>query len=137
MPSSPRGAAEAMAGTPFVSHVEWCVTDLARATALLEGLFGWRFAPYGTRYRLYTPAAGGTCVGLLQVAAVQPATTTLVHVCVDDLDAALARALALGARPHVAPTAVPGHGRYAQVLDADGNVIGLFEAMSEAVGLRS
>lgn len=117
---------------PRVSHVEWCVSDPERAEALLSGLFGWRFGRIGRRYRLYVPADGGTCVGLLACERPRPGDGPLVHVEVDDLDAVLARALALGARAHVPPTAVPGHGRYAQVLDADGHVIGLFERAAPA-----
>ncbi len=117
---------------PFVSHVEWRVTGLERAAALLEGLFGWRFALHSRHYRLYVPEGGGTQVGLHQVETVQPSEAVLVHVQVSEgLEAALARALSFGARAHVAPTLVPGHGRFAQVLDFDGNVIGLFEPSDE------
>lgn len=113
--------------TPRVSHIEWFVTDLARSEAFLSGLFGWQFAAFSTHYRLYTPADGGTCVGLMQVATVQAGEYALAHIEVDDLELYLARAAALGAVLKTAPTLIPGYGRYAQVLDPDGHAVGLFD----------
>lgn len=113
--------------TPFVSHVEWTVTDLDRAAAFLEGLFGWRFQVFSRHYRLYTPAQG-VCVGLMAAAEVRPGRSPMVHVQVADLDAALARAGALGGRVLTGRTEIPDYGWYAQVLDPDGNIVGLFQA---------
>ena len=112
---------------PSISHVEWLVTDLARSVAFLEGLFGWRFEVYSTHYRLYTPIQG-TAVGLLEVRQVQPSHTTLVHVQIENLEQSLRTAQGLGASVATPPTMVPGHGRYAQVTDPDGHLIGLFQA---------
>ena len=112
---------------PTISHVEWLVTDLTRSVAFLEGLFGWRFETYSTHYRLYTPKQG-TAVGLLEVGHVQSSHTTLVHVQIENLEQALEIAQKLGASIATPPTAVPGHGRYAQVTDPDGHWIGLFQA---------
>ncbi len=112
---------------PRVSHVEWLVTDLERAEAFLGALFGWRFEPFGSRYRLYTPP-GGTCVGLMQVARATPAGSPLVHVEVEDIDDALARGEALGAPLLTPRTEIPGYGWYAQLGDPDGNMVGLFQA---------
>lgn len=113
--------------TPRVSHVEWLVSDLERSVAFLENLFGWRFEHYSTHYRLYRPERG-VAVGLLETADRQPGHSPMVHVKVADLDALLDRARALGARVVVERTGVPGHGWYAQLLDHDDNLIGLFEA---------
>lgn len=114
-------------GLPHVSHVEWCVTDLARSEAFLTGLFGWRFAIHSRHYRLYVPPQG-TCVGLLEVAKVRPCRSTLIHIQVDNVDAYLAHACQLGGSVDTPRTEIPGHGWYAQVLDPDGNVVGLFQA---------
>ncbi len=116
---------------PRVSHVEWRVSDLARSVAFFEGLFGWRFTTYSTHYRLYQPAAG-VAVGLLESADCRPGGSPMVHVQVADLAASLRRAETLGAVTVTPPTAVPGHGRYAQVEDPDGNLLGLFEAGAES-----
>jgi len=112
---------------PHISHVEWLVTDLNRSVAFLEALFGWHFEFYSTHYRLYTPSQG-TAVGLLEVEQVKPSSAVLVHVQIDQLEQFLETAQTLGASIVTPPTQVPGHGRYAQVTDPDGHLIGLFEA---------
>jgi len=116
---------------PSVSHVEWRVTDLARSEAFLQQLFGWQFVAFSRHYRLYTPPAG-TCVGLMESTTVQPTTATLVHVQVDDIAAYLKRARQLGAPVVTESTPIPAYGWYAQVLDPDGNVVGLFQALQDA-----
>jgi uncharacterized protein len=113
--------------TPYVSHIEWQVSDLERSVAFLEDLFGWRFERYSTHYRLYQPEQG-VAVGLLETADRQLGLSPMVHIRVAGLDSMLDHARALGARVVVARTAVPGHGWYAQFEDHDGNLIGLFEA---------
>lgn len=116
-----------MSHIPFVSHVEWLVTDLSRSVQFLQDLFGWQFEYYSTHYRLYAPTSG-IAVGLLEVKAVQPSQAVLIHVQVNDLAEFLAKAQQLGADIVTPTTVVPGHGRYAQVTDPDGHWIGLFEA---------
>ncbi|MFO1351326.1 MAG: VOC family protein [Gammaproteobacteria bacterium] len=115
---------------PHVSHVEWRVTDLDRSIAFFEALFGWRFARHSTHYRIAFPDQG-PAVGLLETREVRPSDSTLIHIRVDDLDAYLRRARGLGAPLATPRTAVPGHGWYAQVVDPDGNIVGLFEAEAE------
>jgi len=115
---------------PRVSHVEWLVTDLARSCAFLGGLFGWEFQVYSTHYRLYTPASG-VCVGLMEVAEVSPATSTLVHIQVTDLDHYIQRGLHLGGHLATGPVELANYGRYAQLLDPDGHRIGLFQTAAQ------
>jgi predicted enzyme related to lactoylglutathione lyase len=115
---------------PHVSHVEWYVTDLARTEAFLSSLFGWDFEPYSRHYRLYTPPEGGTCVGLMDVKDARPCRSTLVHVQVNDIETYLRRAAELGGRIDSHKTEIPHYGWYAHVLDPDGNVVGLFQALS-------
>ncbi len=112
-----------------MSHVEWVVTDLDRAVAFLSGLFGWRFQVFSRHYRLYTPERG-VCVGLMEAADVSPGYSPMVYVQVADLDATLARAEALGGRIRTARVEIADYGEYAQVLDPDGNLIGLFQGPS-------
>lgn len=113
--------------TPRISHVEWLVSDLERGVNFYETLFGWRFETYSTHYRLYQPTQG-VAVGLLETNQCQPGRSPMVHVQIDDLAACLALAQTLGGRVVTPPTAVPGHGHYAQLHDPDGNLLGLFEA---------
>ncbi len=113
-----------------VSHVEWRVSDLVRAQALFEGLFGWRFERFSDHYALYTPQAG-VCVGLFETAERSSGDSPMIHVAVTGLHQAVDKALALGARLDVPVRTIDGYGRYAQVLDADGNRVGLFEALGD------
>ncbi len=115
--------------SPFVSHVEWLVTDLSEACAFFEGLLGWQFTPYSRHYCLYSPAQG-PAVGLLEVAELQTNHTTLIHIQVPDLQATLSRAVALGATVRTPPTFVPGHGHYAHVIGPHRQVVGLFTPSS-------
>lgn len=115
---------------PWISHVEWCVTDLDRSQTFLEQLFGWHFEPYSTHFRLCDPGQG-PMIGLLQVERLQPVKDVLLHICVEDLHQAIERAQQLGAALHTPPTEAVGHGRYAHVLDPDAHVIGLFESMHD------
>ncbi len=114
---------------PYVSHVEWYVTDLARSEAFFTQLFGWSFVAFSTHYRLYTPSHG-TCVGLMETSQVIPTNTTLIHIYVDNLDYYLAKALVLGATLHTPRTTIPNYGDYAQVRDFDGHIVGLFQPSS-------
>lgn len=118
-----------------VSHVEWLVSDLDRALAFYQGLFGWRFEVWSTHYRLYTPP-NGCCVGLMESTRPRRGDSPLVHVQVEDLGAALARAIALGGRVRTEITPIPGYGSYAHVLDPDGNQVGLFSALPDSKSAR-
>ncbi len=111
-----------------VSHVEWCCRDLQRATGFYEALFGWRFQRFSNHYALHTPPSGGTRVGLMERQEVLPSGGLALFVTVNGLDEALSRAKALGGAVAEAPRDIPGYGRWAQLLDPDGNRIGLFEA---------
>lgn len=117
-----------MSSLPRVSHVEWCCRDLERARVFLEGLFGWRFEPYGVHYLLYTPAEGA-CVGLLQRDSVEPGQSPLAFIEVVDINATLSVAVDLGGHVLEGRTEIPGYGCYAKLTDPDGNIVGLFEAL--------
>jgi predicted enzyme related to lactoylglutathione lyase len=55
-----------------------------------------------------------------------------VYIDVDDLDAAVAAGQANGGTVVTPPSPVPGQGRFAAMLDPEGNEIGLFEAAEAA-----
>lgn len=112
----------------FVSHVEWCCRDIEKTAAFLRGLFGWEFKPFANNYLLCTPAQG-PAVGLLRAERMTQGDNCLVFVTVNDIDGYLSRATTLGGQVHVAKTAIPDYGWYAQIKDADGNIVGLFETL--------
>lgn len=115
---------------PLVSHVEWGATDTTRTREFLTALFGWSFRRIGRRYWLHEPADPAAArVGIMPLDSVQPTASTLVHVSVPSIEAAIERACRLGATVAVAKTLVSDYGWYAQVTDPDGNLVGLFEAV--------
>lgn len=119
---------DAALGPCPVSHVEWCCRDLDAATRFFEALLGWRFRRFSRHYALHAPAQG-VRVGLIQRAEVPLGRGLSVFVTVDDLEAMLARAEALGGSVAEPPQAIPDYGRWARFRDPDGNCIGLFEAL--------
>ncbi len=112
---------------PFVSHVEWVVTDWVATAAFFEALLGWRFTALGPHYGFYE-APQGPAIGLLQRPGVVAAEVSpmLIHIQVSDLRGTLDRALALGATLHTPPTAVPDHGEYTHIYSPTQALIGLF-----------
>lgn len=59
------------------------------------------------------------------------------YIGVDDVDAATAKAVSLGARLHVGPTDIPHVGRFSVVNDPDGALLTLFRGMGDAVELAT
>ena len=110
----------------FVSHVEWCSEDIEKTAAFFQGMFDWRFKPFGNNYLLCTPEHG-PAVGLLRSDHVTQGNNCLVFVTVDNIESHLQRAISLGGKVHVQKTAIPDYGWYAQIRDEDGNIVGLFE----------
>ena len=110
--------------TPFVCHVEWGTKNPAALEKFLAGLFGWQFQPFAPNYQMYLPSDGSISVGILQSEHVQAGGTPNVSIRVTDMDAALAKAEALGGKVMV-PKTLMGGGSFAFVAAPDGNLIGL------------
>jgi predicted enzyme related to lactoylglutathione lyase len=102
----------------------------ARAARFYAGLFGWTVGastPSGLGF--HTP---GGLAGVFRVG--EPSTAgPEIYVRVARLEPALARAVELGGVALVRPGPAPDGGRVAQVLDPEGNRIGLFEAPGDPV----
>jgi predicted enzyme related to lactoylglutathione lyase len=125
-----------MAGTrTTVIWFEIWVRDLDRAKAFYTALFGWRYealAGYDAdRYWEIVPGESAGVNGALVHDPARPAAaagrSTLVYVHVDDLDAAVERAVAAGGtlvqgRKKITETA----GSFALVADPEGNELGLW-----------
>jgi predicted enzyme related to lactoylglutathione lyase len=113
---------------PFVSHVEWCCRDTEKTAEFFQELFGWQFNPFGNNYLLSSPQEG-PAVGLLRSVTAIPGDNCLVFITVDSIDQHMQHAIALGGNEHVAKTAIPNYGWYAQIKEPQGNIVGLFEAL--------
>ena len=103
------------------------VRDPARAAAFYQALFGWALLPGGLGFR--TPAG---LHGVFRPG--EPSTAgPEIFVGVPQLDAAVRRAVRLGGVAIVRPGPGPDGARVAQVLDPEGNRVGLWEAPAESL----
>jgi predicted enzyme related to lactoylglutathione lyase len=107
-----------------ISWNELITSDAPAALAFYSELFGWKkldemdMGPAG-KYFLY--GEDKTYGGMMTKSADMPMPPSWIHyIQVDDLDAALARATAKGAKTIVGPVDVPGGTRIAQLFDPQG-----------------
>ncbi len=102
--------------------------DAPRARAFYGGLFGWPVHVLdgsGTYALVGDDGAGQPTGGIGQAGPDAPYTGFAVYFRVDDLDAALERAVELGGARRLEPHPVPGGDRLAVFTDPDGNAVGL------------
>lgn len=106
-------------------HIEWEVTDIARARKFYEGLFDWQFEEFGPMVIFGT----GTqhLGGLSKVETVNPGSSPSAWIEADDLEAYCARAQELGGAVLSAKKELPTVGWSALIADPDGNHIGLVQ----------
>jgi predicted enzyme related to lactoylglutathione lyase len=113
-----------------IAFFEVVSPDYRRAQTFYRDLFNWQIAadPGMGGYGLVDTGAGENAIGGGIGPSTQPGDTGVkVYVRVDDLDAYLNRAEALGGKRMVPPTDLPGDfGRYAIFTDPDGNQVGLW-----------
>jgi predicted enzyme related to lactoylglutathione lyase len=112
-----------------VAFFEVTSPDHQRAQRFYARLFGWDVAadPAMGGYGLVDTGAGDGAIG----GGIGPADAddsgVKIYMRVDDLDAYLDRAEALGGKRLVPPTDLPGdYGRFAILADPDGNRVGLW-----------
>ena len=112
-----------------ITHVEIPSDDSDRAQAFYSKLFGWemRQVPQMPDYAVFQsgPGESGGAIGMRGVTA---PNQVRIYVTVESLDATVAKVTELGGAVAVEITDVPGQGRYAAVVDTEGNEIGLWEA---------
>ena len=113
-----------------VAFFEVISQDAPRAQKFYSELFGWQVSadPALGGYGLVDTGAGEAAVGGGIGPASQPGEAGVkIYMRVDDLDAYLDRAVALGGSRLVPPTDLPGDfGRFAIFTDPDGNQVGLW-----------
>jgi uncharacterized protein len=113
-----------------IAFFEVVSPDVERAQAFYRELFDWRIAadPAMGGYGLVDTGAGEHAIGGGVGPSAGPGDTGMkIYVRVDDLDAYLDRAEALGGKRLVPPTDLPGgFGRFAIFIDPDGNQVGLW-----------
>lgn len=123
-----------------VVHFEIHASDPQRAIGFYRTMFGWDFQPYGPPdfYWLVTTGPEGTPGingGMVRRQGAAPdagaPTPVIAFVCtvdVEDVDAAVAKALAAGGTVALPKHAIPGVGWVAYVKDTEANIVGLHMA---------
>ena len=113
--------------TASLSHVAINADDLPASLAFYEAVFDWRFTEYFPGfYRMERPHEVGV-VAVQQRRQLLPDAPTTGFECtvgVEDVDAAIAAALAHGGRVLAEPAVIPGVGTLVWLADPSGNVVG-------------
>lgn len=117
-------------------HFEIHAADREAAIAFYSAMFGWQFTPFGDRYHLIKTGEDGPGIdgGLVPRMGANPdpadPTPVVAYTCtidVDDVDAAVAKALSLGGSLALPKMAIPGVGWLAYVKDTESNILGLMK----------
>ncbi len=107
-------------------HLEFQVTDMLRAQAFYEGLFGWTFRAF-TDEMVVFGTADEHIGGLQKVAEVKLGGSPSVWFKIENLEASVKKAVELGGSAPNKIYPVPGVGHSGAVLDPDGNAVGLVQ----------
>lgn len=113
-------------GNPIV-HWEICAKDTRKMTEFYGKLFDWKIEhDEKLDYWMCSVGEGGIGGGIFKAQGEMPSYLTM-YILVDDLQAALDKAVSLGAHKLADPTPIPGVGSYAMFVDPEGNAIGLLK----------
>lgn len=109
-----------------VCHIEFDVTDLARAQAFYAALFGWTFRPFMDSMVIF--GIGEEHIGgLMKVDEVHSGKSPSIWFQVENLESMQSAATANGGSANADISPVPGVGHSTIVHDPDGNPIGLVQ----------
>jgi predicted enzyme related to lactoylglutathione lyase len=111
-------------GQPVV-HFEIGCRDSGKTGDFFSRLFGWKTQAMGPATMIDTGAGSGI-QGHISVLGHEPFKYTTFYVEVDDVQAYLDKAAALGGKTVVPPVEIPT-GTFAWFADLDGNTIGLWK----------
>ena len=111
-------------GQPVV-HFEIGCRDIAKTTDFFARLFDWQIQAMGPAAMINTGAGSGI-QGHITALGHEPHNYTTFYVQVDDVQAYLDKAAALGGKTLVPPVAIPT-GTFAWFSDPEGNTIALWK----------
>ena len=121
--NSSKPAEKKKAGSPVV-HFEIGGRDSAKTQAFYGKLFDWEITPNGPAAVINTGGEGIN--GHITTLGHEPYNYVTIYVQVDDAQAYLDKAKALGGKTLVPPVPIPT-GKFAWLADPDGNLIGLLQ----------
>lgn len=122
--AAPQLSGQKSVGRPVV-HFEIGCRDRARTSDFYSKLFGWQITTVGPAANIDTLTQQGI-QGHITSLGHEPENYTMFYVDVDDVQAALNQAVALGGKKVVGPVQIPT-GTFAWFHDPDGNMIGLLK----------
>lgn len=110
-----------------ITHIDIPVSDMGRATAFYEAMFGWSIAevPGFEGYPMWQAPNKISGGGLAPRS--EGFTQPRSYVEVDSIDDVLARVTELGGRVERGKEPIDATSWWAVVVDPDGNVVGLYE----------
>lgn len=114
---------------------ELATTDTDRAKAFYSHILGWSWTDSGAPGMTYLIAGSGPAMvaGMMKAEAGQPVAWS-IYFAVDDCDAAVAKAEAMGAKVFVPPSDIPGTGRFAVLADPQCATFALLQPLPGGTG---
>lgn len=114
-----------------VVHFEIGCRDSGKTQEFFSGLFDWQMEPMGPAAMVSTGSEAGIG-GHINALGHEPHNFVTVYVQVDDLQAYLDKAEALGGKAIIPPTEVPEMGHFAWIADIEGTTIGLWKPLESS-----
>ena len=111
-----------------ITHIEIPADDLERAKRFYGAVAGWEFSAMDGYPDYFLFRSGEGAGGGLGTRGESVGDVIRDYISVDSLEDAVAAAQQHGGSVVTPPSDVPGQGRFAAVLDSEGNEIGLWEA---------
>jgi predicted enzyme related to lactoylglutathione lyase len=109
----------------LIQHIEWTSRHPARLRTFFTSVFDWTFREMMPGYTLIEGLGG-----IFDAPDPQMPTVITPYVNVSDLAQTEKKVLAAGGQIHKSKQEVPGRGWFTLFSDPDGNLIGLWQAMS-------
>jgi predicted enzyme related to lactoylglutathione lyase len=114
--------------TNKVCHFEIGVRDKARARDFYSRLFAWKIENtlHAEMIRTGDTVSEETISGHINSLGHEPHNYTIFYVMVDDVAAAIEKAVSLGGKKIVGPVPLPNNTEFGWIADPEGNTIGVY-----------
>ena len=110
-----------------ITHIEFPADDIERAKRFYTAVAGWELSTMEGQPDYWLFRTGENSGGGIGMRGQSVGNVVRVYITVDQLEPAVAAAEANGGSVVTPPSDVPGMGRFAAVLDSEGNEVGLWE----------